>query len=251
MDVGGPVLARCAPPAPSPVCRPRTGRPRGRTDPWRSRRDVAPPASETTPLDARLRRGGRSGTGRGRDGLDAGRRRWAARRAGCAGPSRRVRHARLDRRRRHRRARLSAGGPPPCRRGAELFRDWCATCHGADARGGGPMHPVLAVAAPDLTCLAAGRSGLPHADVVRRIGTAATCRSGARIPAGRAGTCGRIRVGPSRPPARSRRSSPGWRGCRSPSAARRAGSRPRACAARSRRSSPRPPPRRRRRRGRR
>ena len=58
---------------------------------------------------------------------------------------------------------------PRAGEGAELFQDYCATCHGADARGGGPMHPVLTVEAPDLTRLAAERGGFPHADVVRKI----------------------------------------------------------------------------------
>jgi len=35
--------------------------------------------------------------------------------------------------------------------GADLFRLHCASCHGENARGNGPVAPFLAVAVPDLT----------------------------------------------------------------------------------------------------
>jgi mono/diheme cytochrome c family protein len=58
----------------------------------------------------------------------------------------------------------------PAARGAELFADFCATCHGAAARGDGPMADVLAVEVPDLTGLAARAGGtFPHYDVVAKI----------------------------------------------------------------------------------
>jgi mono/diheme cytochrome c family protein len=54
--------------------------------------------------------------------------------------------------------------------GAVLFQDHCATCHGTDAEGGGPMTAVLAVAPPDLTVLAGTNGGtFPLERVVRRI----------------------------------------------------------------------------------
>lgn len=49
--------------------------------------------------------------------------------------------------------------------GVALFRQNCATCHGLDARGDGPMAGVLNVAVPDLTQLAAA-GPFPMAEVV-------------------------------------------------------------------------------------
>jgi mono/diheme cytochrome c family protein len=55
-------------------------------------------------------------------------------------------------------------------RGAVLFADHCATCHGAKATGNGPMRAVLSVPPPDLTRLAQGNGGVfPTAQLVRRI----------------------------------------------------------------------------------
>lgn len=55
-------------------------------------------------------------------------------------------------------------------RGAELYARHCATCHGADATGGGPMAPVLVLQPPDLTKLSARHEGaFPVARVVMRI----------------------------------------------------------------------------------
>ena len=55
-------------------------------------------------------------------------------------------------------------------RGAELFAGHCAACHGAEARGDGPMAEILAVAPPDLTGLSARAGGtFPLEQVVRSI----------------------------------------------------------------------------------
>lgn len=55
-------------------------------------------------------------------------------------------------------------------RGSELYRVHCATCHGVDATGQGPMAGVLVVAPSDLTALAAGNDGrFPTERVVKRI----------------------------------------------------------------------------------
>lgn len=35
--------------------------------------------------------------------------------------------------------------------GEEIFRDYCATCHGIDGRGDGPTAPALRCKVPDLT----------------------------------------------------------------------------------------------------
>ena len=54
--------------------------------------------------------------------------------------------------------------------GAALYLHRCAVCHGAEARGGGPMAPVLLVQPADLTRLSAGNGGsFPALRVIRRI----------------------------------------------------------------------------------
>lgn len=54
--------------------------------------------------------------------------------------------------------------------GAALYAKHCATCHGADATGGGPMAPVLVLQPPDLTKLAERNKGIfPITRVVMRI----------------------------------------------------------------------------------
>lgn len=54
--------------------------------------------------------------------------------------------------------------------GAALYARHCATCHGVDATGGGPMAPVLVLQPPDLTALAARNGGVfPTTRVVMRI----------------------------------------------------------------------------------
>src|ERR1700730_15474530 len=44
-------------------------------------------------------------------------------------------------------------------RGPELFKAYCATCHGKDAKGGGPMAASLRIAPADLTRIAARNGG--------------------------------------------------------------------------------------------
>lgn len=54
--------------------------------------------------------------------------------------------------------------------GRALFQRHCATCHGIEATGQGPMQPVLLVQPTDLTRLSASNDGeFPLARVVRRI----------------------------------------------------------------------------------
>jgi len=43
--------------------------------------------------------------------------------------------------------------------GKQLYVSYCAMCHGADARGGGPFSPQLKVWPPDLTQLAKKNDG--------------------------------------------------------------------------------------------
>jgi hypothetical protein len=55
-------------------------------------------------------------------------------------------------------------------RGEALYRRHCVTCHGTEARGGGPMVTVLTVQPTDLTRLSANNGGtFPTFRVVRRI----------------------------------------------------------------------------------
>ena len=54
--------------------------------------------------------------------------------------------------------------------GEALYSFYCATCHGNDATGNGPMSPSLVVAPVDLTALAAGNGGVfPVERVIMRI----------------------------------------------------------------------------------
>jgi mono/diheme cytochrome c family protein len=56
------------------------------------------------------------------------------------------------------------------RQGAHLFRQSCATCHGASATGNGPVAPLLTVKVPDLTRIAQRRGGqYPELEVFRII----------------------------------------------------------------------------------
>lgn len=50
--------------------------------------------------------------------------------------------------------------------GPNLFRAYCASCHGADAKGNGPAAPALKAKTPDLTLLAKRNGGrFPEARV--------------------------------------------------------------------------------------
>ena len=52
--------------------------------------------------------------------------------------------------------------------GAELFERFCASCHGPDARGNGPVAGMLNVAVPDLTTIS-GRYGEFPATMIRDV----------------------------------------------------------------------------------
>ncbi|AHM05376.1 cytochrome c family protein, putative [Roseibacterium elongatum DSM 19469] len=70
-------------------------------------------------------------------------------------------------------AMLSLGAPAlaqDAERGARLYAEHCAVCHGAGLRGDGPMAEVLLVSPPDLTGIAARYDGtFPRAGVAWRI----------------------------------------------------------------------------------
>jgi len=44
--------------------------------------------------------------------------------------------------------------------GEQLYRAYCASCHGQDARGGGPVSKSLSVKVPDLTVIARSNGGI-------------------------------------------------------------------------------------------
>lgn len=54
-------------------------------------------------------------------------------------------------------------------KGPDLFRAYCAACHGTDAKGGGPAASSLKTNPPDLTRIAQRRGGLFPAQQVERI----------------------------------------------------------------------------------
>lgn len=47
----------------------------------------------------------------------------------------------------------------PSMYGQDLFNSYCASCHGRDGKGRGPVVPALNVSPPDLTTLAARHGG--------------------------------------------------------------------------------------------
>ncbi len=53
--------------------------------------------------------------------------------------------------------------------GEQIFNDRCATCHGLDGKGHGPMAAILTLQPADLTQLSASDGVFPTARVVRRI----------------------------------------------------------------------------------
>lgn len=53
--------------------------------------------------------------------------------------------------------------------GAKIFRNYCATCHGASGNGDGPVAPFLKAKVPQLTTLARRNHGQFPADRVRGI----------------------------------------------------------------------------------
>ena len=47
----------------------------------------------------------------------------------------------------------------PSNSGKEMFKSYCAVCHGTDAKGNGPAAPAMKTAPPDLTLLAQKNGG--------------------------------------------------------------------------------------------
>ncbi len=61
--------------------------------------------------------------------------------------------------------------PPLIRstKGADLFQTYCAPCHGAGAKGNGPVAPALKAKVPDLTLLAKRNGGQFPEPRVRKV----------------------------------------------------------------------------------
>lgn len=57
----------------------------------------------------------------------------------------------------------------PSVEGSDLFRTYCATCHGMDGKGGGPMAQTLTARVPDLTHIARRNHGTFPLERVERI----------------------------------------------------------------------------------
>lgn len=54
--------------------------------------------------------------------------------------------------------------------GMDMYQQLCASCHGVDARGEGPVAPLIKVGVPDLTRIAYRNGGeFPAEDVARTI----------------------------------------------------------------------------------
>jgi mono/diheme cytochrome c family protein len=62
--------------------------------------------------------------------------------------------------------------------GAEMFKQYCAVCHGLGGKGDGPAASALKVAPPDLTTLAKRHDGKFPDDYVANV-----LRNGAKAPA--------------------------------------------------------------------
>lgn len=61
--------------------------------------------------------------------------------------------------------------------GEEIFKSYCATCHGSDAKGKGPMAAVLKVPPPDLTTLSRRNNGKFPSDRI-----ASVLKNGVDVP---------------------------------------------------------------------
>ena len=57
----------------------------------------------------------------------------------------------------------------PAQSGSEMYTQYCAACHGANASGGGPAAPALKTAPPDLTTLAKRHDGKYPSDYVSNL----------------------------------------------------------------------------------
>jgi mono/diheme cytochrome c family protein len=69
--------------------------------------------------------------------------------------------------------------------GKVMFKQYCAACHGADAKGRGPATPTLNMRVPDLTTLSKRRGGkfpLDYVEGVLRFGPGSSSHGSAEMP---------------------------------------------------------------------
>ena len=64
---------------------------------------------------------------------------------------------------------LCRAAEAPNTSGAQLYREFCATCHGVNAHGDGPVAPSLKRKVPDLTLIAQRRGGTFPSEGIHRI----------------------------------------------------------------------------------
>src|ERR1700686_4181061 len=58
--------------------------------------------------------------------------------------------------------------PVPLVKGSDLFRNYCAVCHGLDGKGNGPLAPLLKAQPADLTVLGKKNGGQFPSERVRK-----------------------------------------------------------------------------------
>lgn len=64
---------------------------------------------------------------------------------------------------------LSQAGEAPDLSGAQLYRTFCSSCHGRDARGDGPVAAYMTIKVPDLTRIATRNGGGFPVDRIHQI----------------------------------------------------------------------------------
>jgi mono/diheme cytochrome c family protein len=64
---------------------------------------------------------------------------------------------------------ICRAGEAPAMSGAELYREFCASCHGVKGHGNGPVASSLRQKVPDLTLIAKRRGGSFPAEEIHRI----------------------------------------------------------------------------------
>lgn len=75
--------------------------------------------------------------------------------------------------------------PTAANDGATMFKQYCAACHGANAKGNGPATPALKSAPPDLTMLSKNNGGqfpAMHVAEILRGGANAPAHGSAEMP---------------------------------------------------------------------
>lgn len=73
---------------------------------------------------------------------------------------------------------IAAADEAPDMTGSQLYQEFCAMCHGADAHGSNPGEQAVQAKVPDLTLLSAHNRGVFPAEEVHRIIDGRSVRSG-------------------------------------------------------------------------